>query len=152
MVEIKAPNKIETIKGQTIFLAGSIEQDKAILWQEYIVEQLNKNYGVILNPRRSQWDLSWKQDIDNPVFREQVDWELDALEASDIILMYFDENTKSPITMLELGLFAKSKKLIVCCGKDFWRKGNIDIVCKRHNIEQVNSLDELISKAKEKLK
>ena len=152
MKEIKAPNTIENIKGKTIFLAGSIEQDKASLWQDKVVEELRDVEGVILNPRRAEWDTSWKQEIENKVFRNQVDWELDALEIADIIIMYFDEHTKSPITLLELGLFANSDKLIVCCGKNFWRKGNVDIVCDRNEIEQVNSLEELITRAKEKIK
>jgi hypothetical protein len=48
--------------------------------------------------------------------------------------MYFDPNTKSPISLLELGLFAQSKKLIVCCPRGFWRKGNVDITCDRYGI------------------
>jgi hypothetical protein len=143
MKEIKAPNTVEGIKGKKVFLAGSIEQDSASLWQDKVVEELSGFEGAILNPRRTEWDSSWKQEIENKGFRSQVDWELDALEASDIILMYFDEYTKSPITLLELGLFANSKKLIVCCGKKFWRKGNVDILCERNEIAQVNSLDEL---------
>ena len=58
--------------------------------------------------------------------------------------MYFDPNTTSPISLLELGLHAKSKKMIVCCPEGFWRKGNVDIVCENFYIPTFNSLDELI--------
>jgi hypothetical protein len=57
--------------------------------------------------------------------------------------MYFDPATKSPISLLELGLFAKTGKLIVCCSEGFWRKGNVDIVCKRYGVMQVENLDKL---------
>merc|ERR1712038_1735632 len=77
---------------------------------------------LILNPRREAWDSSWEQSIDNPQFRNQVEWELDALESSDVIVMYLVPDTKSPISLLELGLFAKSGKMICCCPDGFWRK------------------------------
>ena len=69
---------------------------------------------------------------------------MDALEKADVILIYFDPKTKSPISLLELGLFAKSRKLVVCCPEGFWRKGNVDIVCDRFGIEQVEDLEEAI--------
>jgi hypothetical protein len=64
------------------------------------------------------------------------------LEDCDIIFMYFDPGTKSPISLLELGLHADSGKMIVVCPDGFWRKGNVDIVCTRFNIPLFNSLDD----------
>jgi len=58
--------------------------------------------------------------------------------------MYFDPNTKSPISLLELGLHANSGKMIVCCPKGFWRKGNVDIVCERYDVPVVCDIDSLI--------
>ena len=143
MKVITAPNPLQ-IKSQSIFLAGSIEQDRASRWQDEVIEKL-KNYPcTILNPRRANWDDSWEQRIENFHFNEQVNWELDALEMADVILLYFDPNTKSPISLLELGLFAKSGKLIVCCPEGFWRKRNVDIICQRYGIEEVDNLEEAI--------
>lgn len=125
-----------------VFFAGSIEQDTAEDWQARLTTMLAKLPGIIYNPRRDTWDASWEQKFTNAKFKEQVDWELDALDAADRILMYFDPNTKSPITLLELGLYAESKRLVVCCPDGFWRKGNVDIVCNRYEIQQVNTLAE----------
>lgn len=142
MIEIKAPQPYNKTK-HMIFLAGSIEMGKAENWQTRVTEAL-KNYDVtILNPRRDDWDSSWTQTIEDPKFREQVEWELQALEDATEILMYFDPTTKSPISLLELGLFAKTGKLIVCCPEGFWRKGNVDIVCKRYGVMQVDNLNKL---------
>ena len=142
---IKAPNIISLVPFEpSIFLAGSIEMGKAENWQQRVERELSKCDGVIFNPRREDWDSSWVQSIDNSQFREQVEWELDALEEADVIAMYFDPTTKSPISLLELGLFARTKKLIVCCPEGFWRKGNVDIVCYKCDIEQVSSLKELV--------
>lgn len=145
----KSPESIEEIdkSKKSIFLAGSIEMDKAVNWQKKCEELLSGQF-VIFNPRREAWNINWKQSIENENFKEQVEWELNALEKADIIIMFFAENTKSPISLLELGLFAHSGKLKVIVEKNFWRKGNIDIVCRKYNIEQFDNLDELIDNIK----
>ena len=149
---ITAPTKIELDKNLSVFLAGSIEVGVAERWQDIVINELLEDNVTLLNPRRVSWDASWKQTIDNPIFKEQVNWELEALERSDLIIMYFDKNTKSPITLLELGLFARSGKLVVCCPDGFWRKGNVAIVCERYRVQQVDSLEQLIHKVKKKIK
>ncbi|GFH51709.1 hypothetical protein CTEN210_08185 [Chaetoceros tenuissimus] len=136
----------------SIFLAGSIEMGAAIDWQAQFIESFKDEDSLLfLNPRRDDWDSSWEQSIENKHFREQVEWELEAQEKADIIVIYFAPNTKSPITLLELGLFAKSKKMICCCPKGFWRKGNVDVVCDRYGVEVVDSLDKMISALREKI-
>lgn len=148
-IEIQAPNKIGyPASHTTFFLAGSIEMGKAEPWQDRIVKEMADRNVTFFNPRRNDWDSSWKQEISNPQFNEQVTWELEALDEADYILMYFDPNTKSPISLLELGLHANSGKMIVCCPEGFWRKGNVDIVCSKYNIKQVETIDEMIELAK----
>lgn len=143
---IKPPHSLTNILPKpSFFLAGSIEMGKAEDWQSYVGNNFIDFDIIIWNPRRNSWDSSWNQSINNPVFKEQVDWELDALERAELIFFHFAPNTKAPITLMELGLFARSKKCLVHCPEGFWRKGNVDIVCHRHQIPQVNSLDEGIS-------
>lgn len=149
--ELKPPNRALPISPNIkVFLGGSIEMGKAENWQEKIVSQFK--FGItFLNPRRDDWDSTWVQDINNPNFYEQVTWELDMLEKSDIIVMYFDPNTKSPISLFEHGLYASSKKLIVCCPDGFWRKGNVDIVCQRYNIPIFTNIDTLVVALRNKI-
>lgn len=143
---IKPPEKINYDSNKKyLFLAGSIEMGVAENWQEKVEKKLKETNWNILNPRRDDWDSSWEQTIENKQFREQVEWELKAQELCDIILMYFDKNTKSPISLLELGLFAKTGKMMVVCPKGFWRKGNVDIVCARYGLKQFNSISEAIN-------
>lgn len=137
---IQPPNKIQLNNNEfAIFLAGSIESGLAEKWQDKIIEQL-KGYDnlVLLNPRREEWNNAAIMSIDNQYFKEQVIWELEGLEIADKIIMYFDIKTKSPISLLELGLFTKSGKLIVICPDGFWRKGNVDIVCEKYKIKQTD--------------
>jgi hypothetical protein len=98
---------------------------------------------VILDPRRDAWDSNWAQSKDDPNLRGQIEWELDGLELADTIAYYFAPGSKSPVTMLELGLHARLGKAVVCCPEGFWRKGNVDIVCMRYGVEQVDDLDAL---------
>jgi hypothetical protein len=51
-----------------------------------------------------------------------VEWELEAQERADVIAMFFASETRAPITLLELGLFAGSGRLVVCCPEGFWRR------------------------------
>ena len=150
---VKPPQNLDSIpQKRSIFLAGSIEMGKAEDWQALIGNKLQDFDIVIWNPRRTLWDNSWEQSIDNPLFKEQVDWELDALDRAELIFFHFEAHTKSPITLLELGLHAPSGKCIVHCPDGFWRKGNIDIVCNRFNVPQVTTLEEGISMLKEHFK
>lgn len=136
---IKAPNVIDTDM-DTVFLAGSIENGDAPNWQKD-AEIFFTEWGYdVLNPRRDNWDSSWKQSINDPQFYEQVNWELNAMNAANTIMMYFDPQTKAPITLMELGLYANSGKVVVVCPDGYWRKGNVEIVCKRYGIPLHHSL------------
>lgn len=144
-IEIQSPNNLKLMHNYTtVFLGGSIEMGLAEEWQKRIIAAVPEMPYIFFNPRRNDWDSTWKQEITNPQFKEQVRWELEALEVADVVIMYFDPNTKSPISLLELGLHAKENKLIVFCPEGFWRKGNVDIVCEMYKVKQVSSFEELI--------
>lgn len=147
MKVFKSPEKV-TGGGFRIFLAGSIEQGKAEEWQTNLSEELEDYDGIITNPRRENWNPDLEQSYDNAFFKEQVNWELDNLDSADLIVMYFDGNTKSPISMLELGLY-KDSNIVVYCPKEFWRKGNIDIVCNRFGIDLYEDKDIFLNVIKE---
>lgn len=144
---VKPPTPIPDVAGaRYVFLAGSIEQGKAVDWQTDVERALaDIDDLVVLNPRRDDWDASWNQSIDDPQFRGQVDWELEGMERSAVVAMYFAPDTKAPITLLELGLNARAGTLIVTCPDGFWRKGNVDVVCARYGIERAADLDALIA-------
>ena len=150
---IKPPHPIHNNPNNntTVFLAGSIEMGAAVDWQTMLADEFLSKNITFYNPRRDEWDSSWTQEITNPQFYQQVNWELNALENANYIVMFFDPNTKSPISLLELGLYAESGKMLVCCPEGFWRKGNVDIVCDRYGIPNFNSLEDLINFLKKNL-
>ena len=150
---LKPLAKIDIAADQrSVFLAGSIEMGKAEMWQAKFEQALADLSITILNPRREEWDASWEQSITNPLFREQVEWELDGLERADVVAMYFEPTTQSPITLLELGLIARSQKSIVCCPQGFWRRGNVEVICARFQIPLVPDLFALAQAVRERLK
>lgn len=128
-----------------IFLAGSIEMGLAPDWQAPLGAQLSELECVrhVFNPRRADFDPSVKQSIDDEYFSNQVNWELDNIEAVPIVFMYLDPATKSPISLAELGYllgmqrsFAPydiKQEIIVCCPDGFWRQGNVEIMIEREH-------------------
>lgn len=119
-----------------VFLAGSIEMGKAEDWQARVTTKIRETFSnvSIYNPRRDDWDSGWKQEKNHARFYEQVSWELDHLDKAKVIAMNFVSETLSPISLLELGLYAPTGKLVVLCPSEFWRNGNVDIVCSRYGI------------------
>ena len=148
---VRPPSPLSDLVHPVVFLAGSIESGQASPWQGEVEAAVADVEGALLNPRRDRWDPAWTASAESPQFRAQVEWELRGLELADVILMYFDPATRSPITLLELGLYATSGRLLLCCPAGFWRKGNVDIVCRRYGIERADSLPEQIACLRQKI-
>lgn len=153
MKEIKAPERVDLSNEVSVFLAGSIEMGKAENWQEKFAKAFAAWDVTLLNPRRDDWDSSWEQKKENLQFNEQVSWELEHMERATFVVFYFDPQTKSPITLMELGINARSKPedCVVCCPEGFWRKGNVDIVCDRYEVVEADNIDDLIRIVKAKI-
>lgn len=124
-----------------LFLAGSIDMGKAENWQAQVIQYFESEALILLNPRREDWNPDWKQSIENPEFKAQVEWELAAMAQADQILMYFASASLAPITLLELGLMASSGKLTVVCAPEFWRRGNIEVICEHYNLPLYTELE-----------
>jgi hypothetical protein len=135
----------------SVFLAGSIEMGQAEEWQAEMERLLADLPVALLNPRRDEWSADWEQRITNPPFREQVEWELTGLEQATLIAMYFAPNTHAPVTLLEMGLHARSGQLLVCCPDGFWRKGNIEVVCARYDVPLLDTLPMLAEAVRQRL-
>lgn len=146
---LKAPQPLTgAMNRYRLFLGGSIEMGKAIDWQTDLTKKVSDFEGwTVLNPRRDDWDSSWVQDpTPGTKFHEQVTWELDAQDEADINVYYFADGTQSPITLLELGLYADSPVNfpIVYCTPKFWRYGNVKIVCDRYGVDVYDDYDKFV--------
>lgn len=153
---ITPPNSLVRNKDNnniTIFLAGSIDNGKAEFWQDYIISYFSDITNVtFLNPRRKDWDNTIKQVYTDPNAYLQINWELNALDKADLIIMNFTKDSKSPISLLELGLYATSEKMIVCCPNSFYRQANVEIVCEKYGVTMFSELVPLLKYVKHTLK
>ena len=75
----------------------------------------------------------------------QVNWELSHLESADFIVMNILGSSKSPITLLEMGLFARSGKLAVVCEPSFYRYDNVRITCAKYHVPLYSSCEQMIA-------
>lgn len=141
---VRSPEALTTLPGErSVFLAGSIDMGMSEDWQSALAVALAGTEGVLFNPRRENWDSSWPADVVSPPFAQQVEWELDAMEAAGLIVFYFAPTSQAPITLLELGLAARTGKALVCCPPGYWRKGNVDMVCRHYGMPMVETLEQL---------
>lgn len=67
------------------------------------------------------------------------------MKKADLIIMNFLAGTTSSISLLELGLFADSEKMLVCCPNDFCKSGNVHFTCNAHNIPLFKTIKELLN-------
>lgn len=149
---LKPPAPIDLGSAErSVFLAGSIEQGLAEDWQSVMTAALADLDAVVLNPRRDEWDASWVQSIENGAFRGQVEWELEGLERATVVAMYFAPMTKAPVTLLELGLVARTGRAVVCCPEGYWRRGNVEVVCGRYGVPLVDTLEGLVAEVRTRL-
>ena len=137
---ITAPEDYTNIEGgKFIFLAGTIDNGDSEDWQKDVCEYaktLNSTQDIyIINPRREKWD----PEAGTEEVEKQVMWELGALKRSSYILMNILETSKSPITLLELGIFKDNPGLYVFCKPGFYRYTNVKVVCKEFDIKLYNN-------------
>jgi len=124
-----------------VFLAGTIDNGDSEDWQEKLIhmmdDELKNRFLIAFNPRRKNWDANAGSDA----VEKQIKWEEDRLDESDLIVMVIKEGSKSPISLLELGLYGPSGRMIVFCNDKFYRYTNVKMTCEKYLIPLVNSTD-----------
>ena len=129
-----------------VFLAGSIDEGRADPWQGRTIEALSDLDATILNPRRDAWNADLRQDIEEAEFTAQVDWELDGIEDADVVLFHFSPAGQAPITLMEIGIALTSgKRVVVSCPEGYWRRGNVQVLCRRHGVPVHDDLPSAIA-------
>ena len=124
---------------QKIFLAGTIDMGKSVDWQKATCDWFRALPGryLLFNPRRDKGLSGEMSD-----FEHQVNWELEHLEKADLIIMNILASSKSPITLLEMGLFMRSGKLRVICEPGFYRYDNVRLTCVRYGVPLYQNMDD----------
>jgi hypothetical protein len=135
----------------SVFLAGSIEMGAAVQWQNEMATALEDLPVDVYSPRIGDWKPADGQDARNKALRDQIEWELSGMQHASVICFFFDHDTLSPVTLLELGLWAEKGKVVVCCNKKFWKSGNVSYVCEKNGVPIVETFAELVPLVRAKL-
>jgi len=132
---IKAPGTTRSTS-PSVFLAGTIEMGTARDWQQELSDALIPYPITIYNPRRNEWDASWNNHGDHisPQLRQQINWELRHLEDADLIAMWLEGNSKSPITLLELGIHSRHPKIVIGCPPEYYRAANVYVTADYYGL------------------
>lgn len=128
---------------KSIFLAGTIDMGNSRDWQQEVYSHFRNREGryLLYNPRQTDWDASRPGEMDY-----QVNWELEHLEKADRILMYILGSSKSPISLLEMGLHMRSGKMTVVCETEYYRYDNVRITCAFYGVPLYATLDEVLQR------
>lgn len=141
-IEITPENAEQVNKRKicSIFLAGTIDNGKSRNWQQEVINKLSKfplPNLTIYNPRRENWN----SDYDDQELIKQIEWEQEKLKKATYIFMVLDDKSKSPISLLELGEFCSSGKIMVFCTPKFYRWMNVNMFCYDWNIPLITDID-----------
>lgn len=121
-----------------LFLAGSIDIQLLGNWRKSVANSLGDGYHF-LDPTALNYQSMVESDWD-----KHVSWEFKAMELSDIILLNFLPDSQSPISLVELGLNIKLKKLIVVCPIQFYKNKYIKLLCNYYSTPCFESLEEAL--------
>lgn len=149
---IMAPNRPTLTNNPSIFLAGTTSKTGEPDWRETLTQALAEYAITIFNPKRDDWDSTWREDFSDERWAEQVQWELDMQEAADIVVVFFHGVSPAPISLLEFGLCARSGKAIACALDGYSKKGNVEAVCRKYETTFVRTEDELKDAVVQRLK
>ncbi|KAF3767507.1 hypothetical protein M406DRAFT_252710 [Cryphonectria parasitica EP155] len=143
----------------TIFLAGPTEfpwrQDFLAHLKSRLLDHddLPPDPITIYNPFQEKWDKTWKEDYHHDDrFRAQTDWEMDRIDSSSHVVVFFVAESKAPVSLLELGLCVRSGRAVVGCEGGFWKRGNVQAACQRLDVPLEDTLEGLVGRVVEILK
>lgn len=145
-----------------IFLAGGITGCPD--WQSDVIKLLDSYDGVILNPRRAEFDIN-----DDAVAIEQIEWEFEHLDycrivdwqhgGPRVVMFWFPKESVCPIALFELGKFVEiafnDEAIIeVGCHPEYPRKFDVEtqlsLVFGKH-FKVYDNLEDLTEAARQHL-
>ena len=130
---ILAPDRPKIEHRVSIFLAGTTSKTDEPDWRETLIDAIKHLPVTIFNPKRDDWDSTWKEYFSDQRWAEQVKWEFDMQEDADVVVVFFHGVSPAPISLLELGLWVRDGKVIACAKDDYSKRGNVEEVCWRHS-------------------
>lgn len=131
-------NKQKVKDKDFIFLAGSIDKNHKTDWRINAINYFWEKYRIY-DPR-----ITNHSELTDNEMKNHVEWELNALSSANRIILNFLSDAKSPISLLELGMYVRSKKLIVVCPKTFYKYQYVKTLCNIYNTPCFNKISDAI--------
>lgn len=120
-----------------IFLGGTIDSGQSENWQKKICKDfINEKDFILFNPRRDNWPNEGSSEV-----IKQIKWEHKRMDESDYIIINILPDSKSPISLMEIGMYNESGKLLVFCTDKFYRYDNVKVVCEKYKIKLFETND-----------
>lgn len=132
------PIKAKEAHKDYVFLAGSIDLNLDGNWRQEVTDQVGDKVHFI-DPTISGHDA-----MDDLQMENHINWELDMLNLADKVFLNFLPESKSPISLIELGMYARTSKLIVVCPNAFFKSRYIKTLCKKYKIPLFTTVDTAI--------
>lgn len=134
LLPVKEGNK------EYLFLAGSMDLERGSTWRSFLIMKLSDNENFhFLDPTNKNHDI-----LTDGEMEAHVGWELQAMKMSDRIVLNFLTDSLSPISLIELGMYVASNKMVVVCPLEFYKRKYIETLCNTYQTPIVSSLDEVI--------
>jgi len=160
--KVHFPPLYPTLTSPSLIFFGTIEPSPTDNWASRLTNQLSHLPIQILNPRRDDWDSTWREEVSFPKFRETVEWDIHHAAQAKLIVFYFKPETLCPISLMELGMYAalygkggdrkgEDGKVIVCCPVGFYKRGHVEIVCKNFDVKCYTEVEEFESAVRERM-
>jgi hypothetical protein len=144
MKYVEAPERYSGFD-KSLFLAGGITGCPG--WQKELVESLENENIVLMNPRRADFPIH-----DPKASFKQIHWEHDHLRKADGISFWFPKEALCPIALYELGAWSMSNKpIFVGVDPDYQRRQDVEIQTElaRSGVEIVYDLNSLSEQIKD---
>jgi len=105
------------------------------------IKQKNKNYVFLAGSIDLNLPSNWRKEVmdtigDKALFLDPTITNHDTLN---------DSQMNAHISLVELGMYAKTKKLIVVCPNEFYKSKYIKTLCKKYNVPLFNTLTNAIN-------
>jgi len=126
------------IEKPSLFLAGSMDIKGQTNWRERATEQFQAYYHIF-DPTHTN-----HSNLNDTEMSKHIKWEWEALNRSDLILLNFTAQAKSPMSLLELGMYISSGKIVVVCPKEFYQAHYINTLCTEHKVPIFESIDDIL--------
>jgi hypothetical protein len=154
---VQPPRCMRSGPDRSVILIGSEDNGEWKPWKDTIVSRLEDKTSdegfnlVVFDPERKEWETNWQHMTEGSRYKSQVRWELEHMEEVDVVVLYLGKGISSSMAMMELGLLARTNRLVLFCPDDEFGSKNVKIFCERYEVTRVEKLDALLAEVEGRL-